>query len=482
MNLALPLTALGPAGAALLILVGGGSARARRVIALAGLGAGIGATIFVLVHTIPGDPAAARGLETDAWRAGLALGALVVAAAGIPSSSERGTTSTTAHLASAAAAAGALISTDVFTVAAFLVAATAASVLASAPDGVINGIRAARWFVLSDVLAVAGLLLAAQDGMRVPPTLSGSPAALILVAAAIRSGAVPFVRTFSDTAEVEPLSASIALGPMRAQGLLLAGWVALSGGGGARAMAIGGAVVAALAARRAAREASGGAALAAAAALVLTGLGIGGASAISGAVLLAAGSFVGAALLLLGGARAASPTIGAAPLGATFPGAAVVCAAALARGIGEAGDLAVALPAALALLWLVVAGASGTRGIAARAHPIWLILPGAAALTIAVVPGRAMRAITTPVTPFLGAGRPLTDLTGGVPDDLGILFAIAAVGGLVAATHPRPLLEQRASSPPGSALRVPRFVSGGLVAGAAGVLALLWVGIRRGFI
>lgn len=481
MNIALPLMALGPAGGAILILAGGGGERARRAMGLAGIGAGIGATIYVLIHVLGGEVAAARGLETDAWRTGLALGALVVAAAGIR---RRSGDTVVPYLAAAAAAVGSMIVTDVFTLAGFLVAATAATILASAPDGTASMVRVAGWLALADVLAVGALLAAAGDGMRVPPELSGLSAGLMLASAGIRVGALPWLGSHIDAVEGGSAGGALVLGPARAQGLLLAGWVATSGGGGARAMAIGGAVAAALWARRAARDVSGGASSAAVASLALAGLGLGGVSAVWGAVLLAAGMFVGATLLMLGAGAIGAGSVAAAPLGATLPGAALVASAALARGVSDVADLAVGIPAALALVWLLAAGMVGARGPAERAHPVWLVIPGLAALAIAVVPARALRAIAVPAAHQLGAGRPLTDLPGAMPDDLGILFAVAAFGGLLAATRPRPALPaaDRGVVVRAEQRRIPRLMLAGLGLATGGVLALLWVGIRRGFI
>lgn len=489
MNLAFPAAIVAPAAAAMLLLAGGGH-RWRRGVLAVGFGGALAATVAVLVDAVRHGATGARGLEADPWRAGLAVAGIAVAAAAWarPRRDEGdevgGIVAGAAALATTAAAGGALLATDMATVAGFLVAGTIGVAVASLATRSADGMRAAAWYGIGDLAVVAGLLLAAADGMRVPPALDPLPAGLLLAGAAIRAGVLAPGRIDAWIGG-GGAGAALALGPMRATGLMLAGWVALTGGGGAEAMAIGGAIVAAQAARRAARDGSAAAASTAQAAMVFAGLGLGGVAATWGAVLLTAATFAAAALVVLGGARIWSPALGAAPLGAALPGIALIASAALSRGLTGAVDLLVAFLLGLGMVLLAVAGVAGLRDLARPARPLWLLLPGLVSLTVAVVPLMALRGIAGAAAPVLGAGRPLTALPGAIDDDMGIAFAVAALGGMIASLPP---------APPARALTDPvhiaepvspplvRALAASAAAAVAGVLWLVWVGIGRGFL
>jgi hypothetical protein len=252
-------------------------------------------------------------------------------------------------------------------------------------------------------------------------------------------------------------------------------------------MMVGGAIVAAWAARRAVREASPGSAQLALGLLVLAALGHGAVSTRQGAVLLAAGVFVGATLLRLERARdAGAPSLGAAPLGAALPGVAVVVSSLFARALVQRWTFAAALPAAIAFGWLAVAGVAGWRVRATRRVSFaWAAAPLAAAAAMAVLPSSALSGIGRPLAPSLGAARALGPIPGSMSNELGIALAIAGAIALLVVRAPAaiPVIEHPSEAPePEPQLHPLRPLVVLAVVSFGWLVALVWVGISRGFL
>ena len=496
MTVALTLVILGPLGGAVLVVAAGTADRWRRATALLGLGVGVGAAIAVLTEVWGGDIVRTRGFEADPWRIGLALAAIVAGIAGLAAEPRQEgaapLASTAGLLGAVAAACVAVTATDSVALAGALVAGTLSFGLATVAHRA--SARPAVWFALADVLVIAGLLVASGDGMRVPLRLEGNGSWLVLVGAALRIGAIPLT---ASIVRVVDERASVAASGMvlRVQGLLLVSFVAPSS-----TVAVAASVAAALAARVAAREASASWASGAVFAIVVAGFGLGGVAAVLGAVLVAAGAFLAALLVILGGDRVASPALGAAPLGAILPGASIVATTALARGVSSTADLAAAIALGLAVAWLAVAGVAGLRRAASSAaHPAWLVVPGLAVLALAAVPEVTLDGVARPVAAAIGAGRPLAEVPGALPNGLGLAFVVAAAASLLAVLPARAVRDagRDAARADGRPVRPgfvpddrarPFWVPATRAAVAFSFIsvvlvgALSWVGVSRGFL
>jgi len=469
--------------------------RAARALAGAGLLAAAGGVAAVARETANGRVLGSRGFEVDLWRAGLALAVIVVCAAPVVRGGADDAESPyrwTVFLGTAAAGVASLLAADTFSFAAFLVASTLGFGVLCFVRGSRVGLRACVRFAASDLVAVTGLVLVAAEGMRVPPPARGAGAAALLTAAVVRGGVFPGTRWFADVLGEDTAISAVALGVMRAQALALVAWVSSSGSEWGTVMAVAAALSAAVAARHAMRESSVAAAGTAQFAMVVAAFGLAGASAVQGAVLLAAGMFLAAVIVVGGRAQGwVSPTVGAAPLGATLPGAALVATAAFSRALGDRPMFVVALPLAAALVWLAQAGVSGmrARGEAAggtSASTAWFVAPAAVIASIAVAPGAALAAIATAALAS-GASRLVVAPLPAIPNELGIVFVVAAAG-VAAAGLPRGRSNDCAASvlrAPGFPLRDPSAVRAVVVIGClvVGWLAVLFVqGVRRGFL
>ncbi|MFN2615445.1 MAG: hypothetical protein ABR552_11595, partial [Actinomycetota bacterium] len=196
-----------------------------------------------------------------------------------------------------------------------------------------------------------------------------------------------------------------------------------------------------------------------------------------------AGLFLATVLLLLGRAQdAGAPSIGAAPLGATLPGALIVVVSLVDRALTHRLVFAAAIPALLALVWLGHAGIAGVRASGSRAHIGWTVVPGAAAAAIAILPGSALSGITGPSAHALGAPNALGLIAGAMPNGLGITLAIgAAIGLLFIATPAAVRAEPEPELQAGGRRAMPvAWVFGAIALGW--LVALVWVGMSRGFL
>jgi hypothetical protein len=451
------------------------------VVGLACLGA-LAAVVFVLVRTLQGSVLPALGAEADAWRAVLATGAVATCAAGLVRPARALDPRRDALvLAALAAGVASVFAADAAVFGGFLIVTTLAVCAGALDRNEPRARDAVRALCLSDLTAVAGLVLVSADGVRLAPGARGAGAALLLVAAAARLGLLPGARALEDLARAR--SGALVHGVVRAQGFVLAAWVGARGSDVATVMAVGAALLGAERARRAVRDASVEAALTAHAGLVLAGLGLRTPAALAGAALLAGGSFLASALAHLGRRSDGVPSYGAAPLGATLAGAALVAQAALARAQTDRGAYAVAIPAAAALLWLAIAGVSGLQQRRPRARFVFAAPVLAAVACIVVFPDVVLRHGAVVVARALGAAPTLRPLSGAIHADLGPVFAVAALAALLSQTArttpvPRAFVEVY----DGPAARVPRS------AVALEVVALGWWGlllgiaIHRGFL
>lgn len=482
MSSALLLVLAGPAvGAA--ALLGIAERRERIWVSIGGLGLGIGGAIATLVRVADDGVFGSRGFEADAWRAGLALGVLVIAAMAVLRRDGDGDVRTDAlFLAGAAAACASLLAAELFTFVFACVltsAALAGLILTRAPEA-----TPALWrFALSDAALAVGALLAVSSGMRVPADARGGAAIALAVAAAVRCGVLPGIAWTDVLARSDARVRALAFGALRAQGFLVAGWLVRSNSDASDALMIAGAIVAAYAARAASQHARAGAALAAHAGLVFAGLGLASTTGGQGAVLLAAGAAIAAMSVTLG--RVSSFSLGAAPLGATLPGAALIAHAAFARALDDAGMLVVAVAGFAAVAYLAHAGVGGVWAARAATVPGASLLPLGIGAVLAVVPTLVMRAAAEPAAAAIGIARPLAPFEPPVGTDLGVVFALAAIGSLLA-----PAARARIAPAPADAGRAgaedidtpPRAAWLIEVVAVVASLALFGAGIRRGFL
>lgn len=464
--------------------------RAARVLAGAGFLAAVGGMAAVAREAVNGRVFGSRGFEADLWRAGLALVVLVVCATAVARGGSDDPYRWVLLIATAAAGVASLLVADIFSFAAFLVASTLAFTALSVASGSRAGLWVSARFAASDLAAVVGLVLIAADGMRVPPAARGAGALALLVAALVRGGVFPGSRRLEAVTGEDAVISAAALGVMRAQAIALSAWVSLSGSEWRTAMAIAAALLAAGAAHRAIREASVAAAGTAQFAMVVAAFGLGGSAVVRGGVLLAVGMFLAAVFVVSGRAHGwASPTIGAAPLGATLPGAALVATAAFTRALDDRVLFAAALPLAAALVWLAQAGVSGMRARGEMQSPVrdaWLAAPALAVAAIAVVPGAALAGLATAAV-AAGARRLVVAPSASIGDELGIAFVIAALG-VAAAAIPRP--REGARPTPASRVHLPaapdpsavRAVAVFVVLAVGWLVVLFGLGVRRGFL
>ncbi|MCA1830022.1 MAG: hypothetical protein LC663_00700, partial [Actinobacteria bacterium] len=190
---------------------------------------------------------------------------------------------------------------------------------------------AVAMFAAASVGLSAALFFLSRSSSTVPLIAHGAAGAVLVAVVAVLGGVVP---STVDARDADPLFGTVALGVFRVEAVAVAVWIGLSRGVPAQSLMIGGAVAAMIHARRAARTASAPSALAALTGLVFAAIGSGSAAAREGAVLLAAGLFLATVLLLLGRAQdAGAPSIGAAPLGATLPGALIVVVSLIDRAL-----------------------------------------------------------------------------------------------------------------------------------------------------
>jgi len=258
-------------------------------------------------------------------------------------------------------------------------------------------------------------------------------AALLLAGALIRLGFVPFGWAADDAARAHPCLGILMLGPMRAQGILLAVYASSTHRSVAYAAAAAAAATAVVASGRGIQRAGIATAGLPAASLAVLGFGLGGALATWGAVLCLAASFLVVPVWSAGeGWRdVARPALGALPAGALLPGATLVATAALQSSIIRPAFLLLAVPAAAAAAASGSAAAVGRSGGARGDRAFAGVLAGvslAGALALVAAPARMLGGIAFPVADALGVGRLLSVRgTPGIAENLAAVMAIAAV-------------------------------------------------------
>jgi hypothetical protein len=481
MTIGVLLAVLAPAGAGVVMLLAPARAVAVTAGALATAGAG-----RVLAETVAGGDLSWRGFGADPWRAGVAVivaGVALVAVSG----ARKIERADGVVLASLGAGIGFLFAEHAASAAAFLVVGGAGIAARAVLGGVAP--RAVVALGVSDVLAVTALWLASDAGARTPPTFEGVAAWAAGAAALIKlalPGAPPGAREDSSGA-----ADGFVLGAARAHGFVLAVWLVASGGDAVAIMGGAAAWLAVAVAHTAHRRRSWRAALGASALLATAGVSVATPAALLGASLLAIGVGVTAALVLAGERAWAGPSLGAAPLGATFAGAALVASEALARGVVDRPFLLVALPAALAFVWLAQT--------AAALHPIVqpvrgdriavIGVVGALAAVLAIIPGTVIDEIGDRLLAGLTGGSALGSVPIAVGDRLGLLFVLAGAAALVGARWwpiegvapvAEPGADAPAASEPSKRMRV--AIVGLEAAAAVLVIPAIIVGVGRGFL
>jgi hypothetical protein len=454
-----------------------GSRRTARWCAIVSFEAAVGVGAASLARALRDEPFGRLGFVGDPWRIALVLGILLISAA-LLVGRDRAPRETAIVLVITSAAAAMPLAYHAVSAAAFLVVSGLGVAALARLRASGSGALAAAWFGAAHVMVIAGLVLQHADGASLPFIARGAGAALSIAGVAILGGLVPATAL---VAEHDAVIGAVALGPMRAQALAVAVWVGLGRGGPAAGLAIGGAVAAMWFARTASRNASAAAALASVTGLVVAAIGMGTAASRQGAGLLVGGLFVGSMLFVLGRTDAGSPSIGAAPLGATLPGAVVVATALLDRALVERLMFAAAVPATLALVWLAHAGVAGFRA-RAGAHVGWSAAPLLAGAALAFAPASVIGGFAAPASSAIGSPRILGDVPGVMSNVLGLVFALAAAAAVVALRAGAPLTAEPDPIPPPPRGRA-QLVAFAFCAVAFGwFLALLWVGMRRGFL
>lgn len=442
------LAVVAPLAAAVVALVFAGAA-GERVAPIGLLIAAAGGAVAAAALSAIGEAQAWRGFDADPWRAALAAGACLAAAAAIKG---RRPEERALHASLAGLAAASLFAPNALWLGLALPATTGvygAVLLAQArrAEDRVRALRALSAMLVADVVALVGLASAGRRGYSLPVGVDGG-AWLVAIAAAIRLGLWPALLEEAFLAG----GAAPALGPIRAQGALLAALVAASGGAPSRTLAGVGAAAALAGGWRVVRDGSAPALAAVQAGIVAIGFGVGGPAGVWGAVLLVGASLAAWPPWLAGrGVQAARASLGLAPAGAGLAGAALVCSAALQAAASHPAYLLLATPAIAAVaasaigVWrterpeqpeeetqgdVPVSGVS--RGGTAL-DGLWLAPALGAVALLVVVPARVTSAFATRVAATLGLGRLLGGNDLGVGEDLGLWMAIAAVIGLAAA-------------------------------------------------
>lgn len=461
-----------------------------RWVPAAGMAAAFGGALALVIGLSGGETVEGRGFEFDVLRAGLAAGMAVVALATVSLTPLRWGTGA-ALLAATASGVGALASQDVPAVAGFLVTTTLALGAAALSTGREPALAFVR-YAIADVAIVVGLLLAAGDGLRVPPSPDGFAAALVMVGAGLKAGVLPLGRWFARAIEADRAVASILSGAGLAQAVLLVGWGAASGGRVADATVLVASVAGAWFARRAVREAAAVDAVRAQTALAIAGIAMGSAAAGRGAALLVGASFLASALVMLGATKGlGSLSIGAAPLGAALPGGAMIVSSLFSRAAVERWSLLAAAAASMALVWLAQAGVAGMRAPAWRTNirpqraRSLSVAPLLACLAIAAIPASALAHAGRAAEGFSGV-RSLGDIGASLTDGAGLAaLAIGVIAWLALGSSARGPERAGITIEEAPSVVVSRLWLVGTGIGAVTivlVVVLVRVGMTRGFL
>ncbi len=462
--------------------------RPRRIIVLVGLAAAVTGGVLLVLELAPGETLSGRGFGVDLARAGLAAGVALIGLATVAATPLRWATSAPLLVATAAGV-GSIVAEDVTSAAAFIATTTVALGVAAWASGARAALAVAATCAAADIAMGVGLLLAASEGLRVPPAPGVLAGILLAVAAGLRSGALLPSRLAERALEEDRAVAAVLLGAVRAQGIILAVWAVAAQGSVSDGVMVAAAAMAAVGARRAVREASASAAITAQVALAIAGIALASGASGRGAVLLMGAAALASTLMKLGSVGGLSaPSIGAAPLGAALPGAALIVSAMLSRAHLDAWMLTAVAFAAAALVWLAQAGVAGFRTSAWDEQPVrsqtLSLLPLGACLAIAIAPAAALAHVAH-AAPEVGIARALGAVAPPLTDRAGVVAAIIAVVVLfvLAPAPARPVATARLGGPAHPVVSRALVVGSVLEAVAiASVVVLVRIGVTRGFL
>ena len=496
-----------PLAAAVLVLaVGDAVASLRRVVALGGIAVALGGAAWGAVRSMSQDVVAWRGsFAMDPLRGVLVFGAILVTAAAVVrvDDTPRPSLARAAILTALGAGLAPLLATGSHLISVTLPVGTLGFAIAclACTEQTTRLSRAARTLAalaVADAVTLVGLGLSVHRGTALPPRLSTLAAALVLCGGAIRLGLVWVAGPSRDAHDAHPAIGSLWLGPVRAQGFLLAVFAA----GAHRGVAYAAAATATLAIlatglRVGARNGTGESFLALGACVALLGVALGGATPTIGSSLALVAAFAGAAAWSAGGgwSEFARATVAALPAGGLVAAAALVVGGALAAAMVEPWFLAFALPAAAGLL---AAASSAWTARPTPAPGVASALAGsigaAAGLALAAMPVRAASWLGEPVARSLDVGR-LLSVGGetGVPAPVAIVVVGAAVvaflagpgGGSPALIHDDRTAVQADFPQPLAAghLRRWTFIAGFLMAASLGIAVRVYLtAAARGFL
>ena len=428
------------AGAAIVMLFGDAVPTQSRLFAIAAAAAALGGAAWGSVRSISGDSVEWRGgFAMDPLRGILVFGALLVCASAV-ARGERAPRPSHARagiFAATAASIVPLLVTGSHLLAVALPVGTVGIALASyaasdATSRLLHAARAVSGLALSDALALVALGLAIDKGTAFPPHLSTLAASLLLAAAVIRLGLVPFGPS-RDAHDTDVAAGLVWLGPIRAQGFLLAIFAV----GAHRSVAYAAAAIAVLSivvsAAAMTERGRGETAAAIGAGIGLLGFALGGPTPIWGAGLAVVATFAGAAAWGAGGgwSALARGTLAALPAGGLLAAATLVVGATFGASSSEPWFLALAVPATAGLLvagariW-VVSNEPQVSGTSALAGAVGV----SAGLALAALPIRSASWLGEPVARTLGVGRLLS--VGGEPG-VAAGFAIVVMGAALVA-------------------------------------------------
>jgi len=429
-----------PVAGALLAPAFGDVAVQRRAVATLCGAAALGGAVWAVVRTVSGSEVAWRGFTLDPWRALLVFGAVSASAAAIArvERTSRPSVSQAAIFAATAAGIAPLVVPSSHLLAVTLPVSTLGVAVASFaaitdPSRALRSIRAVAALAASDALALVALGLALENGTALPPRPSTTGAALLLAAALVRIGVTPGAGPAADAGGAHRSIGLLWLGPVRAQGFLLAVFAVGAHRSVAYAAAASASLAIVVAGTTASRRTDGGSLPALATGVALLGFSLGGAIPTWGAILALAAAFAGPVAFSAGGAWSAGAraTLAALPAGGLIAGSALVLGAAFGAGAIEPWFLAFAVPATAGLLaacgsvWVARGKAPGSGLPAAFAASIGI----ATGLALAALPARAQEWLAIPVARNLGVGRLLS--VGGEPgmaEGLAlIVLAVAAI-------------------------------------------------------
>jgi hypothetical protein len=407
-----------PLAGAVLAPAFGDVALHRRALATLCAAVGVGGAGWAFVRVVSGSAVSWRGFGLDPWRALLVLGAVLTTAAALARAEESDEPGLAQAAIFSACVAGILplMVPNTYLLAVTLLVSTAGFAVATlavsdVPARLLRGSRVIAALALSDALALGAFGVAIGKGGTLPPRLSTVMAAILLAAALIRLGAAPLAGPAADAGRSHPALGLLWLGPVRAQGFLLAVFAVDAHRSVAYAAAAAG-VLAICVAGTATRRSDGPPLVGLGTGIALLGFSLGGAVPTLGAVLALPASFAGVIAFSAKGtwSAAARTTLAALPIGGLIAGTTLVLGAAFGASAIEPWFLALAIPAALGSLAACAAVWEGRDRAGALNVAVAFAAPIAIAggLALAAIPDRATSWLAVPVARALGVGRLLS--------------------------------------------------------------------------